>query len=179
MLETVVMMVLTWMYNDLGGADEHFQVRNFINALGFMCYSSGSTVVAAGYGEYILNDRAYSWLAIVGTVVFSTLSMQDMADIPGDSARGRRTLPLVYGERFARWAIAIPVIFWSILCPLFWGLGVRGYVAPVAVGSMLAFRVLFYRSITADKISWKLWCFWTIVLYLLPLVKNPDALFRW
>jgi 4-hydroxybenzoate polyprenyltransferase len=106
-----VMMVLTWMYDDLGGADENLHVRNFINALGFMCFSSGAGVVSAGYGTFELNNRAYQWIAIIGAIVFSTLSLQDMPDIPGDAARGRRTLPLVYGENAARWLIAVPILF--------------------------------------------------------------------
>ena len=30
--ETVAMMALTWMFNDLGGANENFIIRNLINA---------------------------------------------------------------------------------------------------------------------------------------------------
>lgn len=76
--ETVAMMVLTWQYNDLGGADENFVVRNIINAFGFMCYSSGATRVAIGHLEFNLNSKAYQWLSIIGGIVFSTLQMQDM-----------------------------------------------------------------------------------------------------
>ena len=78
MEETVAMMVLTWQYNDLEGADENFVVRNIINAFGFVCYSSGATRVACGHGEIVLNKDAYQWLGIVGAIVFSTLQMQDM-----------------------------------------------------------------------------------------------------
>ena len=78
MEETVAMMVLTWQYNDLAGADENFVVRNVINAFGFVCYSSGATRVASGHGECILNQDAYQWLGIIGAIVFSTLQMQDM-----------------------------------------------------------------------------------------------------
>ncbi|OAK97443.1 hypothetical protein IQ06DRAFT_358884 [Phaeosphaeriaceae sp. SRC1lsM3a] len=85
MVETVAMMVQTWMYNDLGGADEMYIVRNIINALGFKCYSSGSTYVAAGI--HTLTAQAYKWIAIVGAIVFTTLSMQDLPDVKGDAAR--------------------------------------------------------------------------------------------
>ena len=78
MEETVAMFVLTWMYNDLGGADESYVVRNLINALGFVCYSSGATRVACGHGQCFLNDEAYQWLGIIGGIVFTTLQAQDM-----------------------------------------------------------------------------------------------------
>ena len=80
--ETIVMNTLVYMYNDLGGADENFIVRNIINAAGFICYSAGATRVACGHDRYSLNDKAYQWLAIIGGIVFSTLQMQDMVSLP-------------------------------------------------------------------------------------------------
>ncbi|MCJ1244248.1 hypothetical protein MMC30_001446 [Trapelia coarctata] len=178
MEEAVAMMVLTWMYNDLGGADENYLVRNLINAFGFICYSSGATIVAAGYRQHALNNTAYSWLAIIAGIIFTTLQMQDMADMEGDAVRGRRTLPLVHGEGIARWSIALPVMFWSVVCPAFWGLHVAGYTASLAVGAVLAFRVLMFRTVAADKLTWKVWCLWTSILYLLPLFKDHSVFDR-
>lgn len=81
MEETIVMNTLVYMYNDLGGADENFVVRNLINAAGFICYSAGATRVACGHGQCSLNEKAYQWLAIIGGIVFSTLQMQDMVSL--------------------------------------------------------------------------------------------------
>ncbi len=135
--ETVLMKVLTWIYNDLSGADENYIVRNLINCAGFMCYSSGATIVAAGYGSHALNPRAHIGLCIVGAIIFSTLQMQDMADVEGDKARGRRTSPLVHGDGVARWSIALPVALWSVVCPWFWNLGMWGWAASLVAGGVL------------------------------------------
>ena len=81
MEETIVMNTLEYMYNDLGGADENFVVRNLINAAGFICYSAGATRVACGHGQHSLNQKAYRWLAIIGGIIFSTLQMQDMVSV--------------------------------------------------------------------------------------------------
>jgi 4-hydroxybenzoate polyprenyltransferase len=172
MEETVAMMVLTWMYNDLAGADENYFIRNIINAFGFMCYSSGAARVACGYGTYTLTTDAYCWIAIIGAIVFTTLQMQDMADQEGDKARNRGTAPLVLGDWTARWTIAVPVSIWSLFCPIFWQLDLFGYVAPVALGLLLAVRVICMRDVQSDKQTWKLWCVWTMSLYLLPLAKD-------
>lgn len=96
--EAVALMVMTWMYNDLGGADDNFIIRNSLNALGYMCYSSGSMIVATGYGQHHLNKTADVWLTMIGAIIFTTLQMQDMPDVKGDAARRRRTIPLVYGD---------------------------------------------------------------------------------
>ena len=81
MEETIFMNTLEYMYNDLGGADENFVVRNLINAAGFICYSAGATRVACGHGQHSLNQKAYHWLAIIGAIIFSTLQMQDMVSV--------------------------------------------------------------------------------------------------
>ena len=172
------MMVLTWMYNDLEGADENYIVRNLINCAGFMCYSSGTTIVAAGYGQYTLTSRGYRWLGIVGGIIFTTLQMQDMPDVEGDKARGRRTLPLVHGDWAARLSIAIPGTIWSLVCPWFWEVGILGWAMSLAIGALLVGRLLLLRNIEADKATWKVWCVWTTALYLLPLFKDYSVFVR-
>jgi hypothetical protein len=84
LFESMAMMVLTCigsrqvcstkvMYNDLEGADENYIVRNLINACCFVCYSSGATIVAVGYGQSELNEKAWVWLALVGAIILSSL----------------------------------------------------------------------------------------------------------
>ncbi|KAM0798130.1 UbiA prenyltransferase family-domain-containing protein [Usnea florida] len=171
MEETIFMNTLEYMYNDLGGADENFVVRNLINAAGFICYSAGATRVASGHGQHSLNQKAYHWLAIIGAIVFSTLQMQDMADQEGDRARDRRTLPLVLGDWTARWTISMPVILWSFICPAFWEVHLYCWILPVFLGSVVAYRALVFRDAVSDKKTWIIWNLWITSLYLLPLIK--------
>ncbi|KAI9842227.1 MAG: hypothetical protein M1837_007372 [Sclerophora amabilis] len=176
--ETVAAMVLTWMYNDLGGADESFVARNLINALGLMCYASGASAVACGFGLYSLTPAAYQWLGIIGTVIFTTLQVQDLRDQEGDRTRGRSTAPLDLGDGFARWTVAIPMMFWSFACPAFWGLGVYAYIAPAVLGSLVAVRALMLRGVESDELTWKLWSLWISSLYILPLCKDHSVIYR-
>ena len=39
---SVALMVFTWMYNDLGGADNNFFIRNLLNLFRFVSYSLGA-----------------------------------------------------------------------------------------------------------------------------------------
>jgi 4-hydroxybenzoate polyprenyltransferase len=166
-VETIAMMVLTWMYNDLGGADEIYIVRNLINALGFMCYSSGSTNVAAG--NHSLTPWAYAWITVVGGIIFTTLSMQDLPDVEGDAKRKRRTSPLVMGDSWCRWEIAVPILLWSAFCPTFWNSHWIGYAVTLSMGAYLSFRILCYRTTAEDAVSFQTWCLWTGIIYTLPL----------
>ena len=170
-------MVMTWMYNDLEGSD-HIFMRNILNGLGYMCYSSGSMIVATGYGQETLNRRASMWLVCIGAIIFTTLQMQDMPDVKGDAARNRRTVPVIYGDAVARWSIAVPVVFWSLMCPVFWEMDVMGYLAPNFIGSVFVIRLLLWRSVVADGVTWKMWCVWITTIYMLPVWKEPSALIR-
>lgn len=169
--ETALLFVLTWMYNDLGGGEEHFLARDGIVAVAFAGYNMGALRVVLG-GKVELSGAAYIWLAIVSLVIFATMKIVDMKDQEGDRARGRRTAPLVLGDGVARWAIAGPVVLSSVLCPWFWGLGAAGYVLPVGIGAFVAVRVMCLRSSDADRKTWKFWALWIVSLYLLPPFKD-------
>lgn len=169
--ETASMLILTWMYNDLGGADENYILRNIINAAGFICHGSGATIIAAGFGRHELRNEAYVWLAMIGGVILTTIQVQDLPDMVGDAVRGRRTLPLVHGEWIGRCSVAIPVAFWAFACPAFWQLGSFGHVLPVSVGLLVVYRVLMMKNVAADKATYRIWCLWLVILYTLPLFR--------
>lgn len=169
-------LLLTWLYNDLEGADENYIIRNLINSMGLVCWSAGTTMVACGKDQYQLNAMGYYWLKIEAAIVFTTLQVQDLRDQIGDQARGRRTAPIALGDVFTRWTIAIPVSFWSLFCPYLWGLGFYGFILPALLGGALSLRVLRWRTVEADNLTWRIWGLWVGSLFVLPLCKNPTVL---
>ena len=167
---TIIAIIGSYMYNDLGGADENFFVRNLMNAAAITCFGAGAAQVAIGE-HAALNFNAYQWLAIIALIVTTTMQVQDMEDQEGDRARGRVTIPLLLGDATARYSIAVLVSAWSFFCPAYWGRDVLGYVSPVAVGLTIAGRTLTMRNVHADKGNWRAWNIWMMTLYLLPLQK--------
>lgn len=176
--ETVVLIVLAWIYNDLGAADEGMVLRNFVNALGFMGFSSGAAKVACGPGNFGLNGTATHWLIIMSLMIFTTMHVQDMYDQEGDAARGRKTAPLVLGDRTARWTLVVPVAIWSLFCPAYWGVDASGFVVPAVLGGVVVVRTLMAMGVKADRLTFKVWCLWVISLYALPLVKDHSVFYR-
>ena len=170
---TAVAFVLNWMYNDLGGSDVHYTIRNLINALAMIVASTGTTRVAMYDGSNLHDFSAtgYQWLAIKATIVFTTLQIQDLRDQDGDRSRCRNTAPIALGDQFTRWTIAGPVMFWSTICPFFWNVDFFGYIVPLILGIILSMRILAWRSIEADQSTWKLWGLWTFSIFLLPLYR--------
>jgi 4-hydroxybenzoate polyprenyltransferase len=170
--EALFLMVGTWMYNDLGGADESFLVRNFMNALGFMCYSSASMGLATGLTYDYFKYDTKVWLVLVGLSIFTTIQVMDLADMEGDASRNRKTLPLLYGEGAARWSIVVFALFWSILFPYCWQVGKAGYALSISSGCFLSARVLFFRGVAQDKTNFVVWSLWNVSLYFLPVLKR-------
>lgn len=168
-------MVLTWIYNDLGAADENFLIRHINNALGFVTFAAGATHVMCGQ---TLNATTYQWLAVIAAVITFTIQFQDMEDQEGDRERCRRTLPIVLGDRLTRVVNFFVILAFSFIAPTFWRLSWSGYVLPMALGAVIAGRTLLATTLPADKKTFKFWCLWLVGLYLLPMFKHPGGL-RW
>jgi 4-hydroxybenzoate polyprenyltransferase len=177
-VETALLYGLTWLYNDLGGGDENWIVRNVIIACAFGFYNVGSLKVAAGSAGpsfsadlVQLSTSGYIWTFAISAVILTTMHVQDLKDQDGDRARGRRTAPLTLGNVVARWTLAVPVLFWTRWCTWFWGLGWLVSAPPAGLGAYVAWRCLYLSGAGKDRITWQLWCLWTALLYLMPAAR--------
>ena len=173
--ETVLLTCLNWMYNELGGSDENYIVRNLILAATYAGYCSGAVRVAID-SEHTVHVTAYEWVAVIAGVILTTMHVQDLKDQEGDKARGRKTAPLVLGDTQARWSIAVPVLLWSVFCPAFWSLRLHESTLTVVLGLVVVYRVIMVHGVSADRLTWKVWSLWLTSLYLLPVFKNQAAL---
>ncbi|KAK7993056.1 UbiA prenyltransferase [Apiospora saccharicola] len=195
--ETSLLFVLTWLYNDLQGGDESWVLRNVIIAAAFGVYNLGSLKVAGGVGvdgsagtgtgtgtrtgTTKMTPLGVAWVVVISGVILATMQVQDLKDVAGDRSRGRLTAPLVLGDRLARWTIALPVLFWSVVCSLIWGPRLWG-LPTVTLGILVAYRCVTPSSPSPspsegqgdntkrlrDRRTWQLWAFWTATLYALP-----------
>lgn len=172
---TSLLFGLTWMYNDLKGGEEDWLLRKVIIGSAFALYNCGSLRVASG-ADYSLHSGGIRWVAIIADVIFSTMHIQDLKDIAGDRARDRKSAPLVLGDGTARWTITVPLLAWSLICPLYLGVGLPIIILPVALGTYIALRTLWMRGPREDRKSWYLWAAWLVCLYVLPLAKGYPTL---
>ena len=161
-----------WLYNDLGGADEHFVLRNLLNSIAYFVYGSGATRVAMGRGEPPHSVRTYAWLAMIAAVIFTTMQVQDLKDQEGDRARNRSTAPLKVGDRQTRWSIVVGVLAWSIICPTYWNSSAEGYGIPLCLGLVVAVRVLLKQGREEDRHTYMIWSWWLMSLFPLPLLSG-------
>ncbi|KAK2745696.1 hypothetical protein FQN57_003593 [Myotisia sp. PD_48] len=102
--ESALILILTWLYNDLKGGDE--LIRDVIISIAFGIYNCASLKIAIDDNNQITR-QGYAWAALISSVILTTMQVQDLKDQAGDRTRGRRTIPLVFGEEFSRWSIAV------------------------------------------------------------------------
>lgn len=105
---------------------------------------------------------------MVSAIIFMTMHVQDLQDVEGDRARGRRSAPIVMGDRPARWSIAVPMLIWPVASAYYWNTGLAIGAPQVVLGTLVAVRCLRYSGLKEDKLTWRLWCLWTAALYMLP-----------
>jgi 4-hydroxybenzoate polyprenyltransferase len=174
--EASVLMILTWMYNDLGGGDLNCYIRNAIICAAFGFYNLGSLKVASGSspksGEIHVNLTGYIWIAVISLIIFTTMHIQDLKDQAGDLQRGRKTAPIAFGDSIARWTIAVPLTLWGIFIPIFWGTGPYILVCCAGLAVYIAVRVVCLTNPEQDSMSWKFWTMWTAMVYNIPLISN-------
>lgn len=170
--ETLVLFTFNWIYNDLDAANEHYAARNLMNALGITCIGAGAARVGCVPGHDV-SSNSWQWWLIISMVLLTTIQAQDLYDQEGDAKRGRSTVPLALGDPVARWTVAVPVMCWSVAVPAFWDVGrtTAYFFVPMALGSLVACRILVFRNAYADRLTFKVWAVWIISLYALPLVK--------
>lgn len=167
-VECVALILQGWIYNQLEGANKSYLARNVLNATGYLTFAAGATRVACMQSGTELHRRSSLWFMVLGGVILTTIQFQDLYDQKGDSIRGRQTIPLLLGDRLSRLTICIPIAVWSFLCPAFWGSDPRGFALPASLGSVIIFRLYYYRSVDGDRKSFKIWNAWVTSLYLIP-----------
>ncbi|KAJ0120496.1 hypothetical protein J7T55_015225 [Diaporthe amygdali] len=173
----IVIHVITWMYNDLGGCDEWFFIRDLCTASAFAMFNSGALKIASGCymndDQCDVNELGHIWTGIISAVIFTTMQVQDLKDQEGDRLRNRKTVVLLFGESVSRASIALLVLFWSLVCVCFWGTSLRTFALAILPAIVVIWKVMMsgYNK-TEDRRTWQLWSVWLICLYALPLVGN-------
>ncbi|KAH7303646.1 hypothetical protein B0I35DRAFT_364585 [Stachybotrys elegans] len=164
--QCLILILLGYWYNQLGGGDDSVVVRSLINTGGYMQFTTGALEVLAG--KVTLTRQLFTWQVVIAAIIFSTGYSQDMPDQRGDAKRGRRTVPLVVGDLNARWLLGTLVVFWSVFCPVHLGSSFMGYTVITFLGAVVATRFLLLTSCQDDARTFKIWNLWLAAIFTLP-----------
>lgn len=168
--QSLGLVLLGVWYNNFGGGDCHPLIRNAINAMGYVCFTSGALEVALGTMlPFASSSSLLQWLCIIAGIIMTTVHTQDMYDQEGDGLRGRRTVPLVIGDVPARWTIALWMLVWGAVCPHAWDAPVVVRLLGLTLAGLVGFRSLVWRKVSSDKTTFIIWNVWMCYVYLLPV----------
>ncbi|ETS82075.1 hypothetical protein PFICI_07077 [Pestalotiopsis fici W106-1] len=173
---STTLMAAIYLYNDLEGASCGPYFRNILNAAGLACFGWGAAeILLAGVTTDIGMPvkYPYEWIGLTAVIVATTVQAQDLPDIPGDEARGRQSMPLLYGELWTRASIAVLVVLWTMTCLVYWEVqSPTVWLVLLSAALSIAILTLLWLGQDWDEIVWKLWCIWTTMIFTLPLFSS-------
>ena len=83
---------------------------------------------------------------------------QDFRDQLGDLAGGRRTLPIVFGDKAARWILALLFMPLALRCIFLFGIGIHAPFVLGALHAAVSYRILAFRNAKADHKTYMVRC---------------------
>ncbi|KAM5381553.1 hypothetical protein ACJA88_004628 [Fusarium oxysporum] len=175
--ETAFYLFCTWLYNERAWGDKSWWQRALMNACGITTNRVATLRVAVtaiqanSHENFEFTNKGLGWFLMCASLVFTTIQVQDLRDQEGDKLIDRQTFPLILGDAPTRWITAVAVMIWSLVCPLYWGLGVVGCAVPISTGAIVSAHMLICRSREQDQISFRLVAAWWVSLYFLPMMS--------
>ena len=166
----LLLQILTFLYNGLNGG-EYWLSRNLLNAGGYLSFMIGAMQVTTNTQTLRLTCQGLKWLIWTFLLIACSVQAQDIYDQEGDTARNRKTIPLIYGDKFARYSVALSVGTGSLLAPFYWQCSVLS-LSPIWVLGMVIIARLFAnreKSQQYDKHTFVLWNAWMTTAHILPL----------
>ena len=131
----VASMAAGWFYT---GGPSPYGYAGFGEVFVFVFFGLVATV-----GSYYVQTETVTWLpvaagAAMGALATALLVVNNLRDIPGDTASGKRTLAVRLGDQRTRWLYVALMVTPFVLLPVIAGAGARPLAALGFVGVVLA-----------------------------------------
>lgn len=137
------------------------------------CMAFGTLAMLAGAWSMVrpITNESMLWIVLPACIMFTHANIQDVRDIPGDRANGRRTFPIVFGWSFTRWYLVacfglMPLLIHFVLIAphgLSWpALACDGVLASLC--AMIVVRLLRYNKSEDHQQTYMLFTYWYCAL---------------
>lgn len=160
-LWTGLWLLVVLLHNQYGWS-WHWFGKNLCMALGVLAELASAWQLVAP-----LSLNGFIWTGMIALVMFPLVAVQDLRDMRGDRAIGRRTFPLVFGERPTRLFLALGFCILPVLTHItlthISTLGAAALLCDlilVLVSLAIAARVLLLRGQAADHRTYMLFTYW-------------------
>lgn len=160
-LWTALWLLVVLLHNQCGWS-WHWFGKNLCMALGVLAELAAAWQIVGP-----LNLSAFIWMGMIALVMFPLVVVQDLRDMRGDHAIGRRTFPLVFGEQPTRFFVAAGFC----VLPLLMHAAILRVSAPTAVALafdaalallslLIGVRTLLCRTRAADHRTYMIFTYW-------------------
>ncbi|MFF0458620.1 UbiA family prenyltransferase [Nocardia africana] len=161
-----------WVFHDHRGGAARWWGKNAAMVAGTVAQLAAAWQITAP-----LDHQAWLWILVIAAPLGVLVSVQDLRDVAGDVAVGRRTAVVVFGDRRLRAVLtALFAIYPFVLYPLLYH---RAPLIAASLGSaaaallwVIAIRVAACRNPKSDNITYTLYTCW----YCLTLLSAVFAL---
>ncbi len=141
---------LTWqigclLYDYAGGA-KHWYGKTLLGGIGVTSEIGAAWQLV----EPTMPAMVWRWIAVIGLYLITLMAVQDLRDMAGDRAVGRRTMPLVFGESVSRQVIAAGyfgfpiVVHYCLIVPvglsltaIVWDILLAGFSVTIGLRTLL------------------------------------------
>jgi len=167
MYASMALVALTVIYDEFGAHSGHWAIRNLVNALGFVAFEIGASLVAGNDRHFLDNTARLSILCSAG-IFFTTIQAQDFKDVEGDTLIGRQTIPIVH-PTLAAPTLALALLSWSIGLAYLWHANIPTAMAVNALSLWVSFCFMTSGSVGEYQRSFYLYNVWLTLMHGLPL----------
>ncbi|WP_167490727.1 UbiA family prenyltransferase [Nocardia terpenica] len=173
-LPWTVLWVAAWMIHDHFGGARVWWGKNAAMVAGTVAQLAAAWQIVTP-----LTGTAWTWILAVAVPLGLLVSLQDLRDMAGDAAAGRRTAVMVFGDRnsrrmfclaFAAYPIALYLLLYRHAPLPASVIGVVGVVVALAI----SYRVVRLRTRRSDNTTYMLYTCW----YCVTLASAIPALAR-
>ncbi|KLO15626.1 hypothetical protein SCHPADRAFT_824462 [Schizopora paradoxa] len=167
MYASMALVALTAIYDEFGAHSGHWAVRNLVNALGFVSFEVGASLIAGNDRHFLDNTARLSVLCSAG-IFFTTIQSQDFKDVEGDTLIGRQTIPIVH-PTIAAPTLALLLQCWALGLAYLWHANLMTTIAISVLSLWVGACYLRSGSVKEYQRSFYLYNVWLTVMHGLPL----------
>lgn len=165
LVSSASLTLLIRLYHEMHG-DQHWLTKNLMNSVGYACFATGSTLVAASDRCKLDFPGTFS-ISVIAAILATTIQAQDFQDVIGDKAVGRHTLPIAF-PNFSRYTLLVTLVMWSLYLTTMWEITTPAGIGFTFLGIVVGIRYYFWRSTKDDEWSYVLYNIWLTIAFAMP-----------
>ena len=148
---------VVFLLNNVARWERHWILKDLFIGIGVLAQLAAAWEIVAP-----MNALSWRWVGTLAVAVLALIPIQDLRDIDGDRAVGRRTLVIAFGQRTTRYYLATGFLLLPVAVHLLLMSPSRSPVAPVwdvvvaATSWWIVARVITRRSRADDRRSQRL-----------------------